>query len=325
LAVTQPIARLRDGRIAMETRRDKLPDHHRAEPSTLLLEDQSLAGGFVQLPKRILYARNLSRDAKLLYAVLLGYAWQADRCFPGYRCLCADLGASENMVRKYVRELERVQLLRQKRRGLGKTNLYLLCDLRTAQLAGPEPQEQRHPARTAQTAVPEPHFPASPDHREVPPSDRQPAADDRNDLEQEAEKKKQDQLESFEGPSPSAFSDDDGRHIQQLIADFSRELDDVVHLRSNLTRALRLWQHSGLDAQEFAARAYDAKQLTRLYQGKQPPGTRIEAKGAYFFTVLEQLISHDAGRRQEHPGRAPPPPSTGMTRSDDDHQQGVAR
>ena len=46
------------------------------KPDTMLVEDASLPRGFVQFPKLVLYARHLSRDAKLLYAVLLGYAWQ---------------------------------------------------------------------------------------------------------------------------------------------------------------------------------------------------------------------------------------------------------
>lgn len=111
------------------------------EPNTLLIEDPLLAHGFVLLPKRILYARNLSRDAKLLYAVLLGYAWQEHRCWPGYTRLCHDLDASENMVRKYMRELEAVHLLSQHRRGLGKSNMYTLHDLRTAQIAVQDPHK----------------------------------------------------------------------------------------------------------------------------------------------------------------------------------------
>jgi len=84
--------------------RDDVGDHRfDAEPNTLLLEDRSLANGFIQLPKVVLHAANLSRDAKLLYAILLSYAWQASRCFPGYRRLCEDMQASENMVRKYMR------------------------------------------------------------------------------------------------------------------------------------------------------------------------------------------------------------------------------
>jgi transposase-like protein len=101
---------------------------------TVLVEDVSLPRGFVQLPKAVLYARYLSRDAKLLYAVLLGYSWQEQRCFPGYQRLRADLGASENAVRKWMRELEDAHLASQRRRGQGRTNLYLLHDLSTAVL-----------------------------------------------------------------------------------------------------------------------------------------------------------------------------------------------
>lgn len=124
------------------------------EPNTLVLEDQSIRHGFIQLPRQILLAKNLSRDAKMLYAVLLHFAWQEDHCYPGYPRLCEDMGASENMVRKYMRELEAVGLLRQKRRGQGRTNLYTLPDLRTAKI---EVQDPQHP-RTAQTEVQDPQF-----------------------------------------------------------------------------------------------------------------------------------------------------------------------
>ncbi len=116
------------------------PDHDGApEPGTLFIEDETLRAGFTQIPNRVLHARNLSRDAKLLYGFLLSYAWQQGRCFPGYAQLCAAMGASPSIVRKYLHELEAVGLLVQKRRGLGKTNLYTLCSLSTATLEPPVP------------------------------------------------------------------------------------------------------------------------------------------------------------------------------------------
>ncbi len=119
------------------------PDHDSApEPGTLLIEDETLRAGFTQIPNRVLHARNLSRDAKLLYAFLLRYAWQQGSCFPGYAQLCADMGASPSIVRKYMRELETVGLLVQKRRGLGKTNLYTLCSLTRATLEPPVPSRR---------------------------------------------------------------------------------------------------------------------------------------------------------------------------------------
>ncbi len=50
---------------------------------TLTVANAALRGGFVLLPRTLLHAPGLSRDAKLLYAVLLSYAWQQGSCFPG--------------------------------------------------------------------------------------------------------------------------------------------------------------------------------------------------------------------------------------------------
>lgn len=116
------------------------------------------------LPKMLLHARNLTRDAKLLWAVLMSYAWQDEQCFPGYERLCHDLGASDNMVRKYMRELEAAGLLRQERRGQGRTNLYYLTDLRTARIEVQEPQF----LRTSKTEVPDPQFRVRPEPQKAP-------------------------------------------------------------------------------------------------------------------------------------------------------------
>jgi len=107
------------------------------EPGTLLVEDETLRAGFTQIPNRVLRASNLSRDAKILCTFLLSYAGQQGSCFPGYTQLCMDMGASPSIVRKYMGELERCGLLVQKRRGLGKTNLYTLRSLSKATLAPP--------------------------------------------------------------------------------------------------------------------------------------------------------------------------------------------
>jgi Helix-turn-helix domain len=76
------------------------------EPGTLAVANAALRAGFVLLPRALLQAPGLSRDAKLLYAVLLSYAWQQGSCFPGYQRLQADLGCGINQVTKYLRELE---------------------------------------------------------------------------------------------------------------------------------------------------------------------------------------------------------------------------
>lgn len=96
---------------------------------TLLVANSTLRTGFVQLPRSILHAKGLSRDAKLLYAVLLSYAWQDGSCFPGYERLKGDLGCGINQVTRYMRELEDARLISRRKRGQGKTTVYTLHDL----------------------------------------------------------------------------------------------------------------------------------------------------------------------------------------------------
>jgi Helix-turn-helix domain len=110
-------------------------DQHDA--GTLAVANAALRGGFVLLPRPLLHAPGLSRDAKLLYAVLLSYAWQQGSCFPGYARLQADLGCGINQVTKYLRELEGARLVTRRRRGLGKTTVYTLHDPPTPPKAVP--------------------------------------------------------------------------------------------------------------------------------------------------------------------------------------------
>jgi hypothetical protein len=84
--------------------------------------------GFVLLPRAVLHQADLSRDARLLYAVLLSYSWQEGRCFPSYQRLKADLGCGLNQITKYLRELESAGLVTRRRRGLGYSTVYTLHD-----------------------------------------------------------------------------------------------------------------------------------------------------------------------------------------------------
>jgi len=104
------------------------PPPELGEPETLAVANAALRGGFVLLPRTLLHAPGLSRDAKLLYAVLLSYAWRQGSCFPGYGRLQHDLGCGINQVTRYLRELEGAGLITRRRRGLGKTTVYTLHD-----------------------------------------------------------------------------------------------------------------------------------------------------------------------------------------------------
>jgi Helix-turn-helix domain len=124
--------------------------------NTLVIADKTLSYGFVQLPKQVLFARNLSHSAKLLYAVLLGYAWQENRCFPGYERLSQDMQVTKKTVIGYMKELETIGLVSQQRRGRGKTNLYTLHDLRKVKLTHPEPEKcKNYTSRNVKTTLQE--------------------------------------------------------------------------------------------------------------------------------------------------------------------------
>src|ERR1700738_544997 len=76
--------------------------------------------GFTQVPNFILSKKELSVGGKLVYAMLLKYAWADDACFPGQVKLAEDMGAGERSVRTYLKELEGASLLEITQRGLGK-------------------------------------------------------------------------------------------------------------------------------------------------------------------------------------------------------------
>lgn len=88
-------------------------------------EDAAEAYGYTQISNAVLRSPDVSLQAKGLYALLKSYAWQDPSSFPGVKRLCTDTGASDNSLKKYREELIEVGLLVVKRRGQGKTNLYI--------------------------------------------------------------------------------------------------------------------------------------------------------------------------------------------------------
>jgi len=70
----------------------------------------------------------LSFGARLVYAVLLSYAWQEESCFPGQGRIAEDLGTSDRSVRTYLSELKERGYVDWKQQGLNKTNVYYILD-----------------------------------------------------------------------------------------------------------------------------------------------------------------------------------------------------
>jgi hypothetical protein len=99
--------------------------------------------GFTQVPNVIVDSDILSVYAHRVYTLLLYYARQDDACWPGQEGLALRAKCSERQVREAIRDLEGAGLVRTRRRGQGKTNVYILLVPRTARgsalgLAGSE-------------------------------------------------------------------------------------------------------------------------------------------------------------------------------------------
>ena len=80
--------------------------------------------GWTGVPNFILESNDISVGAKLIYAMLLKYARELEECFPGQERLSQDLGCGERSVRRWLRELEKAELVTVKQRGQGRPNLY---------------------------------------------------------------------------------------------------------------------------------------------------------------------------------------------------------
>lgn len=93
---------------------------------TIVVEDESWANGFTQVPNVVLRNPELSMGAKLAYAVLLSYAWQDKSCFPGQARMARDMGCTEKSVRAHLKELQDTGIVSVRRRGQGRTNIYTL-------------------------------------------------------------------------------------------------------------------------------------------------------------------------------------------------------
>lgn len=88
--------------------------------------DPVSAGGFTQVPNFLLKDPTLSANAKVVYSMLLSYAWHNNLVFPGQERMADDLGTSQPTIARAIQELETHGWLDVQRRGQGKTNLYVL-------------------------------------------------------------------------------------------------------------------------------------------------------------------------------------------------------
>ena len=128
------------------------------------ISDPYLVYGFAQVPRPVLRAKGLSSTAKVVYALLVDYAWSDGQCFPGQRRMAEDLGFTEQTIRRALAELRDFGLIDWTQRGAMRTNVYSLLPLAGNHRLGLEHDDSAVPRdRTKMHGH---------DHTAVPPYDR---------------------------------------------------------------------------------------------------------------------------------------------------------
>jgi hypothetical protein len=115
-------------------------------------------------------------------------------------------------------------------------------------------------------------------------------------------------ISSGRSPRPTSRGGEAGRsrqpkapYIEATITDFSGLiLNDPDHARANVTRAIRLWQSSGMDEERFVQEViYPARSLTQQagdIKKRAGDGSGRRNKAPYFFAVVEDLLGLREGR-----------------------------
>jgi len=93
---------------------------------SLVFKDANLRNGFTQVSNVILRDPRLSANAKVLYILLLSYAWQDRECFPGQDTLADNMGCTRRTIIRTLVELKKFKLISWVKRGLGKSNTYYI-------------------------------------------------------------------------------------------------------------------------------------------------------------------------------------------------------
>lgn len=93
---------------------------------TLIALEPRIRAAFHPLYHEIARRKDLTAGAKLVYAVLCSYHQMFSDVFPGRERLAADTGISKRQLVEHMKNLVDCGLLIMERRGLNKTNVYIL-------------------------------------------------------------------------------------------------------------------------------------------------------------------------------------------------------
>lgn len=111
----------------METAPEYLAEPVR--PRLTVVKDDGAS--YSALPHEIMRDTKLSRDARLLYAILQGYAWQGGECRASHETLAREMGCSTRMLRTYLNELLNARKVTEHGAGYRRQKVYRLASIGT--------------------------------------------------------------------------------------------------------------------------------------------------------------------------------------------------
>ena len=71
-------------------------------------------------------AAGVHHSVRMLYCILLSYAWDTGYCFPSQETLAQHMDCTTRTIRRYLATMQEHKLVSVKRRGLGDSNIYHL-------------------------------------------------------------------------------------------------------------------------------------------------------------------------------------------------------
>ena len=267
------------------------------EPNTLIFEDAQEAKGFTSVPNHILRNPSISATAKATYTLLLSYAWHEGNCFPVQQRLAKDFGLSVRHIRRYLTELMKCDLIKVIRRGLGKTNIYIIRKMFNTDGTSMSHQEKTSRSDQDRTSVSYKEYSVEEDPVEKYSDTskfRKGISLEKNRNNRRKERGLND--ESIPLPKRQKLMQKDAFSLKighVFYALSKHDLHDPTHINSNITRAMNLWRRSKLSEEEFLGLIRDAKQTTFKHSGsirKKAGYLGLKNLAPYFFQVLTDLI-----------------------------------
>ncbi len=269
--------------------------------------------GFTQVPNTVLLDPTLSRDARFLYTLLLQHARPRTGYVVrvGYARLCALMDASEDLVRRTMRELVAAGIVEQTRRGRGLVNTYRLLvtlPLSTRSARVQEPGDSGFSVEEEKIEEDEGAF----EHSIAPPCLHVP--------ERPPEPSSPKPIPSSSPPDPAprraarplVLPDPERNAVLALIGDLRRELGDRATVGSTTSRALNLYRQSDVSWEAFVTAVYSARAAT---QARTSAIKRRDEGGVNKMPYMLAVLADRLGLRE---------PSTAGVRGDDETYPGVS-